>query len=58
MTDAITEKAIQAAKEYLQGAGPWKIDEIGIDENDPLVKCIEKAIRESQLLPCSYPAPS
>lgn len=36
--------ALAAAKEYLQGAGPWKIDEIGIDENDYLVGCFHKAI--------------
>lgn len=34
----ITQADIDAAKLYLQGTGPWKIDEIGIQEDDYLVQ--------------------
>lgn len=33
---------IHAAKLYLQGAGPWKLDEIGIAEDDYLVQCFAR----------------
>ena len=33
---------IHAAKLYLQGTGPWKLDEIGIDADDYLVKCFAR----------------
>jgi len=37
--DAGIEAAVHAAKLYLQGTGPWTLDEIGIDADDYLVKC-------------------
>jgi hypothetical protein len=40
----VEQVAIQAAKEYLQGIGPWKLEEIGIGPDDYLVKCFAKAI--------------
>jgi hypothetical protein len=43
MTDITpTQEDIHAAKLYLQGAGPWKLDEIGIGENDYLVQCFAR----------------
>lgn len=33
---------IYAAKLYLQGAGPWKLDEIGISADDYLVRCFAR----------------
>ena len=40
MSDApVIQSDIDAAKRYLQGAGPWKLDEIGIGADDYLVKC-------------------
>ena len=55
MDDDIERIALQNAKEYLQGVGPWKLDEIGITSDDYLVKCFVKAIREAAL--GSLPAP-
>lgn len=40
----MTDPAIEAAKKYLQGAGPWKLDEIGIGSDDPLVISFDQAI--------------
>jgi len=37
--DAGIEAAVHAAKLYLQGTGPWTLDEIGINADDYLVKC-------------------
>lgn len=37
--NALEANAIHAAKLYLQGTGPWTLDEIGIDADDYLVKC-------------------
>lgn len=34
--------AINAAKLYLQGTGPWKLDEIGISADDYLVQCFAR----------------
>ena len=45
MTDAITRQdacPTHAAKLYLQGTGPWKLDEIGIAEDDYLVQCFSR----------------
>jgi len=39
MTDACP---INAAKLYLQGAGPWRLDEIGINGDDYLVQCFTR----------------
>jgi hypothetical protein len=33
---------VNAAKLYLQGAGPWKLEEIGIAEDDPLVSLLNR----------------
>ena len=46
MDEMIESVALQNAKEYLQGSGPWKLDEIGITADDYLVRCFAKAIRE------------
>lgn len=37
--NALEADAIHAAKLYLQGTGPWTLDEIGIGTDDYLVKC-------------------
>lgn len=45
MTDAITRQdacPTHAAKLYLQGTGPWKLDEIGISADDYLVRCFTR----------------
>jgi hypothetical protein len=44
----VEQEAIQAAKEYLQGTGPWKLDEIGIGADDYLVRCFAKAIAAAE----------
>jgi hypothetical protein len=46
--EAVTQEAIQAAKDYLRGNGPWKDSEIGITENDYLVQCFAKAIQAAE----------
>jgi hypothetical protein len=46
--EAVTQEAIQAAKEYLRGNGPWKDSEIGITEDDYLVRCFAKAIQAAE----------
>ena len=38
----ITQADIDAAKLYLQGIGPWKLEEIGICHDDPLVEAFAK----------------
>ena len=48
MTDQVTQHALEAAKDYLRGNGPWKDGEIGITEDDYLVQCFAKAIREAK----------
>lgn len=45
--DKLTQHALEAAKDYLRGNGPWKDSEIGITEDDYLVQCFAKAIREA-----------
>ena len=44
MTDTpiVTQADIDAAKLYLQGAGPWKLDEIGIGPDDSLVQAFAR----------------
>lgn len=42
MRDKVTQSDIDAAKRYLQGSGPWKLDEIGIGADDYLVKCFAR----------------
>lgn len=44
--------AINAAKLYLQGTGPWKMDEIGIGADDYLVKCFAR-YREAVIEECA-----
>jgi Zn finger protein HypA/HybF involved in hydrogenase expression len=46
--EAVTQEAIQAAKDYLRGNGPWKDSEIGITEDDYLVQCFGKAIQAAE----------
>jgi hypothetical protein len=46
--EAVTQEAIQAAKDYLRGNGPWKDSEIGITEDDYLVRCFAKAIQAAE----------
>lgn len=38
MRDKVIQADIDAAKRYLQGAGPWAFDEIGINADDSLVQ--------------------
>ena len=38
----ITQADIDAAKLYLQGIGPWKLEEIGICHDDPLVQAFAR----------------
>jgi hypothetical protein len=46
--ETVTQEAIQAAKDYLRGNGPWKDSEIGITEDDYLVRCFAKAIQAAE----------
>lgn len=46
--DKLTDAAIEAAKDYLRGNGPWKDSEIGITEDDYLVQCFAKAIQAAE----------
>ena len=39
---AVTQADIYAAKLYLQGTGPWKLDEIGIGPDDSLVQAFAR----------------
>lgn len=48
MTDQVTQHALEAAKDYLRGNGPWKDGEIGLTEDDYLVQCFAKAIRAAE----------
>jgi hypothetical protein len=47
--DAVDTCPTHAAKLYLQGEGPWKLEEIGIADDDYLVQCFARyrdAVRE------------
>jgi len=46
--DQATQHAIQAAKDYLRGNGPWKDSEILVEEDDYLVTHFAKAIKEAE----------
>ena len=46
--------AILAAKKYLQGTGPWKLDEIGIGADDYLVTCFAQAIEQERAAVVDY----
>jgi len=39
---AVTQADIDAAKLYLQGTGPWALDEIGIGPDDSLVQAFAR----------------
>lgn len=44
----MSDAAILAAKKYLQGAGPWKLDKIGIGADDYLVRCFAEAMEHER----------
>jgi hypothetical protein len=43
----VIQADIYAAKVYLKGEGPWRLDEIGIGPDDPLVQAFARH-REAQ----------
>ena len=40
----VTQADVHAAKLYLQGTGPWALDEIGIGPDDSLVQAFARAL--------------
>lgn len=50
----VSDAAILAAKKYLQGSGPWKLDEIGIGADDYLVRCFAEAMDEERAAIVDY----
>ena len=44
----VTTADIHATKLYLQGVGPWRFDEIGVGESDPLVQAFARHRQASE----------